>query len=78
MWPVLQRGQDVGTGPMGCSPTKPPASRITCQNLCFTLSDLGFMHCNIALPSNKSLGLIVGEPTPDTLVHRISRGSTTG
>ena len=64
------------TGP-GRGSTKPPASRATCQNLCFTSSDLGFAHCNIALPSDKSLGSLGCEHTPDTLVHGISGGGGT-
>jgi hypothetical protein len=52
------------------------ASRGTGQNLRFTSSDLGFAHCNIAPPSDKSLGSLGREHIPDTLVHGISGGGT--
>ena len=40
-------------------------------------SEFDFAHCNIALPSDKSLGSLGCEHTPDTLVHGISGGGGT-
>jgi hypothetical protein len=50
----------------------------TGQNFCFTSSDLGFAHCDIALTSYESLGPLGREHTPDSLGSGISRSGTTG